>query len=136
MTSFFTKHWEKPLFFPGLLYSCKRVSKNPSCRQGRIESFCQPQTWVVKSYNKAQNSVEYCKSCKIQPHTSPDSDHQHQISWAVQYAPAFHLLNSLCLLVIFCVMCMIFSLLFFFMTYYPGRSLSRCHDTNMIILYQ
>ena len=66
--------------------------------QGRTESFSQPQTWMKKCYKmakfqpcKSQIKGKILKDCKLQPRTSPDSDHQTQISlgvWGVQYAPA------------------------------------------------
>ena len=66
-------------------------------KQGRIESFWQPQICVVRSSKKAyfthkrlRNRVKYWEICKFQSLTSPDSNHQPQIYlgvWGVQYAP-------------------------------------------------
>ena len=60
---------------------------------GHIKSFCQTQTWIAKFHKGHNLPIKYWKNGKINPETSPDSDHQRQI-----YTPLGHECNSSTLL--------------------------------------
>ena len=79
----------KPCSFPCCIVIKHYIQRMSS--QERIESFCQPQIWVVKNCNKAKNRLKYWKNKtknKFKPQTSLVSNHQPQIIVGLQYDPA------------------------------------------------